>query len=64
MRKSVVLPKPDEQELWEKIPTRITVTSSYQADVETTMGRDPRTTGGAAVGERSTAAPPRFTLDR
>jgi hypothetical protein len=43
---------------------RVTVTSSYQADVETTVSRDMRTAGGAAVGERSTAAPLRFTLDR
>jgi hypothetical protein len=64
LRQLVVLPKPNEQELWEEMTTRVTVTSSYQADVETTMSRGTRTTGGVAVGARSTAAPLRFTLER
>jgi hypothetical protein len=64
LRQLVVLPKPNEQELWEEMTTRVTVTSSHQADVETTMSRDTRTTSGAAVGARTTAAPLRFTLER
>lgn len=64
LRQLVVLPKPNEQELWEEMTTRVTVTSSYRADVETTTSRDTRTTDGAAVGTRSTPAPLRFTLER
>jgi len=59
-----VLPKPNEQELWEEMTTRVTVTSSSRADVETTMSWDTRTTAGGAVGTQSTAAPLRFTLER
>lgn len=58
LRQLVMLPTPNSQELWEEMITRVTVTHPYQRDMETTMSRDTRTTGGTAVGERSTAAPP------
>lgn len=58
LRQLVTLPTPNSQELWEEMITRVTVTHPYQRDMETTMSRDTRTTGGTAVGERSTAAPP------
>ena len=64
LRQLVVLPKPNEQELWEEMTTRVTVTSSSRADVETTMSWDTRTTSGSAVGTQSTTAPLRFTLER
>ncbi len=63
LRQLVVLPKPNKQELWEEMTNRVTVTSSYQADVETTMSRNTRTTASAAVGTWSTAGPLRFTLE-
>ena len=32
LRQLVVLPKPNEQELWEEMTTRVTVTHPYQTD--------------------------------
>jgi len=63
-RQLVVLSTPSEQELWEDMTARVTVASPCQADAETTMSRDTRTTGGGAVGTRSAAAPRRLTLER
>jgi len=64
VRQLIVLPKPGDQELWEETTTQVRTTSSFQADVETTISRETRTVGGAVVGTRSTAAPIRFRLDR
>jgi hypothetical protein len=64
LRQLVVLPRPNEQELWEEMTTRVTVTSSHQADVEAMVSRETRTIGGDVVGARSTAGLLRFTLER
>jgi hypothetical protein len=64
VRQLIVLPKPNDQELWEETTTHVRTTSSFQTDVETTISRETRTVGGAVVGTRSTAAPIRFRLDR
>ena len=64
VRQLVVLPKPNDQELWEETTTHVRTTSSWEADVETTISRETRTVGGAVVGTRSTAAPIRFRLNR
>jgi RNA polymerase-binding transcription factor DksA len=64
VRQLVVLPKPNDQELWEETTTHLRTTPSGQTEVETTMSQETRTLGGAVVGTRSTAAPIRFRLDR
>jgi hypothetical protein len=64
VRQLVVLPRPNEQELWEETTTDVRTTSSIHADVETKISRETRTVAGAVVGTRSTAAPIRFRLDR
>ena len=64
LRQVVVLPGPSGQELWEEMTTHIVVTSPFQTEGEMMMTRETRTTGGAVVGPRSTAAPMRFRLER
>ena len=64
LRQVVVLPGPSGQELWEEMTTHIVVTSPFQTEVEMMMTRETRSTGGAVVGPRSTAAPMRFRLER
>jgi hypothetical protein len=64
VRQLIVLPKPNDQELWEETTTHVRTTSSSQADVEATISRETRTVGGVVVGTRPAAAPIRFRLDR
>lgn len=64
VRQLVVLPKPNDQELWEETTIHVRTTSSFQADVEAVISRETRTAAGAVVGTRSTAAPIRFRLER
>ena len=64
VRQLVVLPKPNDQELWEETTIHVRTTPSGQTEVETTMSQETRTVGGAVVGTRLIAAPMRFRLDR
>jgi hypothetical protein len=43
VRQLIVLPKPNGQELWEETTTRVRTSSSFEAEVETTMSRETRT---------------------
>jgi len=63
-RRVVVLSRPNDQEVWEETTTVIRPASYWRADVEVVVARETRTTAGALVGSRSTAAPLRFSVER
>jgi hypothetical protein len=64
LRRLVAQPRPGDQEQWDETTTAVRPTSYSRTDVEIAQAREMRSTAGAAVGTRSTAAPIRFSLDR
>jgi hypothetical protein len=64
LRRVVVLPRANDQELWEEITTIVRPASYWRSDVEVVRSRETHTTAGALVGTRSTNAPVKFTLER
>lgn len=64
LRRVAVLPRPNDQELWEEITTVVRPLSYWRSDVEVGRSRESRTVAGAPVGARSSSAPARFTLER
>jgi hypothetical protein len=64
LRRMVVRPLPNEQELWEEMTTIVRPASYWRIDVEVSRSRETRNTAGVVVGTPSTSAPTKFTLER
>lgn len=64
LRRVVVLPRPNEQELWEETTTVVRPASYWRSDVEVTRSLETRNKAGAVVGARSPGTTVKFPLER
>jgi hypothetical protein len=64
LRRAQVLPQANDREVWQETTTAVRPASYWRTDVEVVRSRETRTTAGAPVEARSTAAPVRFALER
>jgi len=64
MRRVVIVPRPNSEELWEETVITIRAASYWRSDVEVSTSRQTRTATGAIVGAPSGPAPSRFSLER
>ena len=63
MRRVVILPRPNDQELWEETSLLLRPVSYWRTDAELTTTRQTRTSTGAPVGAPSAQGPTRFSLE-
>lgn len=64
MRRVVIVPRPNSEELWEETVITIRPVSYWRSDIEVSISRQTRTTTGAIAGAPSGPPPSRFTVER
>ena len=64
MRRVVIMPRPNNQEMWEETLLTVRPASYWRTDAEMVTGRQTRTTTGTLVGTPVASTPVKFSVER